>query len=104
MMLAGFTSRCTMPAPCAADKSGCNLIGVVERIRQAHAAGRNQFAKRSAAHVLHGDIIHSVDVFDFVDGYDVRMVQAGSSFGFTLEASTPMGVGHLLRRQDFESH
>ena len=53
------------------------LDAVTTDVVQGQCAGVELVAQRSAVHILHGDERGAVDVADFVDRADVRMVQGG---------------------------
>ena len=61
-------------------------------------------AKSFAFDELRGDKVHRVDLFDFMNGDDVWMIQRGSSLGFLNKATHARLIGSNIGGQDLQSH
>ena len=57
-----------------------------------------------AVDVGHGDEGAAFDLFDFVNGADVGVVEGGGGLGFAREARADFGIGDQMRGQKFQGH
>ena len=92
--LAGFTSRCTRPARCAASSASATCLPM----RMTSATGRpprSSMRWRSVGPVdqLHHDVGDAVVVAGVVGGHDVGVRQAGRGDGLVAEAGPGAVVG-----------
>ena len=62
----------------------------------------NALIERAAVNKLHGDEIGAFVLADFMDGYDVRMVQGGYRAGLPQEWLRAFVVWHLRRSKEFD--
>ena len=60
--------------------------------------------QRLAFHAFHDQIVDAVLMADVVQYTDVRMIQTGDGFGFTLEALLVGGIGRKTRRKNLDRH
>ena len=60
--------------------------------------------QRLAFHAFHDQIVDAVLMADVVQYTDVRMIQTGDGFGFTLEALLVGGIGRKPRRKNLDGH
>ena len=103
MMLPGFKSRWTMPFRCALSKCVGDLDGVFESGVERQATFLQPGGQRVAFHQFHDDVVDTVLFANIVERTDVRVVQAADGTGFSLEASTQMGVAGEMFWEDFDN-
>ncbi|MBZ5582546.1 MAG: hypothetical protein LAQ30_10155, partial [Acidobacteriia bacterium] len=78
-----------------------DLHAVPERLAQLQPFAPDQLVQRAALDVLHGDVVHAVLPVDVVDVNDIGVAQRRGGLGFLHEAPLALGVGHFVRRQNF---
>src|SRR6266404_1785005 len=86
MMLPGFRSRCTTPLPCALSSASANLHSVLENLLQWQRSFLQSLRQRFPFDALHDQVADAVLATNIVKHADVRMIQAGDSLRFPLEA------------------
>ena len=89
LMFAGFRSRWTMPASCAASSASAIWRAMGEGVRQVEGRG----AADERGQILPVDQLHHDRVaFDPVDRRDVRMIERRERLRFAREAREPRRV------------
>ena len=104
MMFSGFTSRCTMPAACAADSALATWPAISMASRSDQLAAPQPLAKRLAVDELGDEERLAVHLVDVVDRQDRGMVQRRGGLGFLREAPQPFGVAGERGGQDLDGH
>ena len=81
-----------------------NLDGILQSFIQPHPVPGNQPVERLAGDAFHRNKVNTISLADVVNGDDVGVVQRRSRLRFLHEALLTLGVGNLLRREDFDGH
>jgi len=90
-MFAGLMSRWTIPFVCAASSVG-DLDAQIEHRLGLHRLTADSVPERLPLQQFHGDEGSPIDLIDFVDRADVRVVQRGRSLGFSLETAEGLRI------------
>ncbi len=81
-----------------------DLDGVPESVVELDPLAADQLVERLPLNELHDDEIPALIGGDVVDDDDVGVAQGRGGLGLLGEAAPALGVGHLVRRQDLDSH
>ena len=92
-MLAGFRSRCTIAGGMGRLESLDDLNNEPEGLVCGQSARLEPLLQRLPVDVLHGDERLAVDLANFVDLANVRVVEGGGGLGLAQEAMLGGGVG-----------
>ena len=79
-----------------------NLGNDLEGFARGKFARAFQLAEVQAIDEFHDDESQAVDLAEFMDGNDVRVVESGEGAGFAVEAFGEAGAAGGLRREDFQ--
>ena len=100
LTLAGFKSRCTMPASWAASSASaiCFAIG------SASSIGIGPRAMRCGQILAFDELHHERVLFDTVDVRDVGMIERREDFRFALESREAFAIVGDIGGQDLDRH
>src|SRR5947209_13614443 len=100
MMFSGLMSRCTIPALCG--QGAGRLDRDVESFAQAQSVALDALTKRFTFDELGGHELLSVDLAEFMNSQDVRMIECRRSLCFLLKASQAVFVSGVIGGQKFK--
>jgi hypothetical protein len=86
---------------CGSHSAG-NLYGEIKSISKRKVGFRDQLAERLAVNKLRGDKVYIVDMPNLVNGYDVRMIEAGCRLSFLHKTFQPVFIGCELSGEYLE--
>ena len=101
-MLAGLTSRWTMPRACAASRRVGDLDAELEHAVERQRAARELVLQRPAVEQFHDDELLAVVLADVVDRADVRVVERRGDARLAAEAVERFGVGGEIGGQELQ--
>ena len=98
LILAGFRSRWMMPCPCAASSASAICLAIGSASSSGIAPSRDAVRERRPLDQFHHERQGAARLLEAVNVRDVRVIERGEDFRFTLKPGEPIGVAGRPKR------